>query len=40
MAMLWTDLETTGLEAKVGSILEVAVIITDDDLNEVGEPLV
>jgi len=38
--IVWTDLETTGLEPKTGSILEIAIVVTDDDLNEVGEPIV
>lgn len=33
--LVWTDLETTGLEADKCSVLEVAAIITDDDLNKV-----
>jgi oligoribonuclease len=33
--LVWTDLETTGLEPENCSILEIAAIITDDDLNEV-----
>lgn len=32
--MVWTDLETTGLDADNDLILEVAVVITDDRLNE------
>lgn len=30
----WTDLETTGLDERVGNILEVAFVITDDNLEE------
>lgn len=33
--LVWTDLETTGLDPKIESILEVAVIVTDDALKEV-----
>ena len=33
--MIWTDLETTGLDPKNDIILEVAVVVTDDDLNEI-----
>lgn len=38
--ILWVDLETTGLDHKVGSILEIAVVATDDNLNELGTPFV
>lgn len=38
--ILWCDLETTGLEPKTGSILEVALVMTDDSLVEIGEPFV
>lgn len=31
----WIDLETTGLDPKVGSILELALVLTDDDLVEI-----
>lgn len=34
-ALVWLDLETTGLDAHDGAILEVGVIITHLDLNEV-----
>src|SRR5271168_1706928 len=40
MSILWCDLETTGLEQKTGSILEVALVMTDDSLVEIGEPFV
>ena len=30
----WVDIETTGLDAKKDAILEVAIVVTDDDLNE------
>jgi len=33
---LWCDLETTGLRPKVDSILEMALVITDADFNELG----
>jgi oligoribonuclease len=32
--LLWLDLETTGLHPERHTILEVACILTDDDLNE------
>lgn len=38
--ILWTDLETTGLDKRNGAILEIAVVATDDDLVEIGEPFV
>jgi oligoribonuclease (3'-5' exoribonuclease) len=38
--LLWTDLETTGLDEKRDRILEVAWAITDLDLELVGEPKV
>ncbi|NWN87065.1 MAG: oligoribonuclease [Micrococcaceae bacterium] len=34
----WLDTETTGLDELTGSLLEVAIVITDSDLNEVAEP--
>ncbi len=34
----WLDLETTGLDPKIDVILEVAAIITDANLVEIGEP--
>lgn len=34
--MLWCDLETTGLEPETDQILEIALILTDTDLVEVG----
>jgi oligoribonuclease len=34
--MIWIDLETTGLEAGRDLILEVACVVTDVDLNELG----
>lgn len=37
--LAWIDLETTGLDPKTGSILEVAVILTDDNLEPQHEPL-
>ena len=33
--ILWFDCETTGFDERKGSILEVALIITDNDLNEI-----
>jgi oligoribonuclease (3'-5' exoribonuclease) len=32
----WTDVETTGLNENAGELLEVAIVVTDDELNEVG----
>lgn len=32
--LLWLDLETTGLEPSVGRILEVAAVVTNDNLEE------
>jgi oligoribonuclease len=40
MSIVWCDLETTGLEPKTGSILEIAIVVTDDELNETLEPIV
>lgn len=34
----WIDTETTGLDPRHDMLLEIAVIITDNDLNEVGRP--
>jgi oligoribonuclease (3'-5' exoribonuclease) len=31
----WTDVESTGLEPKTDHLLEVAIVITDDELNEI-----
>ena len=33
--LVWLDLETTGLDPKKGSILEIGVIVTDLELNEI-----
>lgn len=32
----WVDVETTGLDPRVHHLLEVGVIVTDDELDEVG----
>ncbi len=32
--LMWTDCETTGLDERIGHLLEVALVVTDDDLNE------
>ena len=34
---LWCDLETTGLNPETNSILEMAVVLTDADFNELGK---
>ena len=34
--IVWTDLETTGIDPADNVILEVAVVVTDDHLNEIG----
>lgn len=33
--IVWVDVETTGLDARSGHLLEVALVVTDDDLSEV-----
>lgn len=33
--LTWIDLETTGLDERVDEILEIAVAVTDDELNEI-----
>jgi oligoribonuclease len=38
--LVWMDIETTGLDASLHTILEVAVIVTTADLEPVAEPLV
>ena len=35
--LVWVDCEMTGLDSKIDTLLEVAVIITDSDLNIVAE---
>jgi oligoribonuclease len=35
--LIWIDLEMTGLDTTRDSILEIATIITDNDLNEIAE---
>ena len=37
LALVWIDLETTGIDDRTSSILEIASIITDKDLNIVAE---
>src|SRR5690625_6632297 len=37
--LVWIDLEMTGLDPKRHTIVEIAAIITDADLNVVGEGL-
>lgn len=34
----WLDTETTGLDETNGHLLEIAIIITDNELNEIAEP--
>jgi len=34
--LIWIDLETTGLDPQQGAILELACVVTQDDLTEVG----
>jgi len=34
--LIWKDLETTGLDVNRDVILEVAIVVTDNDLNELG----
>lgn len=38
--IVWADLETTGLDPLKGSILEIAMIATDDKLVQICEPFV
>jgi oligoribonuclease (3'-5' exoribonuclease) len=33
--IVWTDVETTGLDEKTGDLLEVALVVTNDQLDEV-----
>jgi oligoribonuclease len=35
--LIWIDLEMTGLDTAADSILEIATIVTDNDLNELAE---
>ena len=37
--ILWTDIETTGLSVASDFILEIAVLATDENLNETFDPL-
>ncbi len=37
--LVWIDLEMSGLDPEVCRILEAAVVITDGELNELGDPL-
>lgn len=37
ISMLWVDLEMTGLDPKVDSIIEIASLVTDDQLNIIEE---
>ena len=36
-ALVWLDLETTGIDDRTGSILEIATIVTDKDLTVIEE---
>lgn len=36
MSIVWVDTETTGLNERAGHLLEVALVVTDDDLVERG----
>jgi oligoribonuclease len=36
--IVWLDFETTGLDPRTGSLLEMAMIATDDNLEQIGEP--
>jgi len=38
--IIWTDLETTGLDPHEGSILEIAMVATDGNLQQIGAPFV
>lgn len=38
--IVWCDLETTGLDPLKGSILEIALVATDDNFEQIGEPFV
>lgn len=38
MDIVWVDLESTGLDANKGSIIEIAMVATDANLNEIGKP--
>ena len=33
----WVDLETTGLDERIGHMLEIAVVLTTDDLDEIAQ---
>jgi oligoribonuclease len=35
--LIWIDLEMTGLDTSTDSIIEVATIVTDSELNELAE---
>lgn len=37
--LAWVDLEMTGLEPKQCAIVEMAMILTDRDLNPIGDPM-
>lgn len=37
--LVWIDLEMTGLDADRDHVLEIATVVTDDDLNPVGDGL-
>ncbi|MEA3239267.1 MAG: exonuclease domain-containing protein, partial [Candidatus Bipolaricaulota bacterium] len=35
--LVWLDLETSGIDVETKAILEVAMVITDKDLNVIAE---
>ncbi|MFW6194947.1 MAG: oligoribonuclease [Chloroflexota bacterium] len=37
--LVWLDLEMTGLDPETDVIVQIAIVITDRDLNEVADPL-
>ncbi|MEO1172114.1 MAG: exonuclease domain-containing protein, partial [Myxococcota bacterium] len=37
--LVWMDLEMTGLEPKKCAIVQMAIIITDTELNQLAQPL-
>ncbi|MEL0237547.1 MAG: exonuclease domain-containing protein, partial [Aquiluna sp.] len=37
--IVWVDCEMTGLDVRIDELCEIAVVITDEELNEVDEGL-